>query len=189
MPCAVTAGVGLTATPSVGGAIVWTAIQGPLAGKWPHSHPPAGQRRGHEALAHGIPPQRATAMLGPKEPRGHTWVSLGLLDPHPLWKSHGSLWRAADSRTAYPPRTCGHGERVSSGHKEPREVDQALRPPFTWGPCRLCRGTLALFRDLGWDRGRGKQGPTCPAGPSGARPWTAAASGCLPGNVVRPVFM
>lgn len=33
VPCTVTVGVGLTATPSVGGAIVWTATQGSLAGK------------------------------------------------------------------------------------------------------------------------------------------------------------
>lgn len=33
VPCAVTVGVGLTVTPSVDGAIVWTATQGPLAGK------------------------------------------------------------------------------------------------------------------------------------------------------------
>lgn len=33
VPCTVTAGVGLTATPSVGGAVVWTTTPGPLAGK------------------------------------------------------------------------------------------------------------------------------------------------------------
>lgn len=33
VPCTVTVRVGLTVTPSVGGAIVWTATQGPLAGK------------------------------------------------------------------------------------------------------------------------------------------------------------
>lgn len=43
VPCAVAVRVGLTVTPSVGSAIVWTTTQGLLAGKWLHSHPPADQ--------------------------------------------------------------------------------------------------------------------------------------------------
>lgn len=82
-----TVGVVLTVTPSVGSAAVWTATQGPPAGKvswapgaglktllpWPDSYPLPHTKRGHPFLA----PTVHTAPGGDGSASGHT--------PYPTW--------------------------------------------------------------------------------------------------------
>lgn len=127
VPCAVIAGVGLTATPSVGSATVWTATRDPLAGKCPHSCPLADQRPGIPASGpprstnSEVRPQRSTTAFQPKGPRPllvteKTWVD--------LWThiSPGKQWISVDSSGSLHSHTsglCGWGRRPPSDTRNP----------------------------------------------------------------------
>lgn len=117
-------------------------------------------------------------MFQPKGPRPllvTEKIEVALLDPRLSWNAMdlcGQLWIVTQPHTQ---ALCSWGRRPPLDTRSPGS-QLGLRPLFTWGPCRLCCGILALFSDLGLDQGGNRQGSTCLPGPSGARPWTAAAS-------------
>lgn len=81
---------------------------------------PATQQQGHEALAHGSPTEdhyRVPAQ-GTERTCVDSWIHT----------SSGKRWISVEGcgwSHSYLPRPRGHGEEVSSEHKESREEDQA----------------------------------------------------------------